>query len=132
MIKKEASIFLVVGSLAVLIDYLSYQSLLHFTDHKSLAKAVGFIAGTVFAYIANRLWTFGHVKSSATIGNISRFISVYSVNLVLNVIVNAMILNLTNHILFSFLVATGVSATSNFFGMKFFVFKPSNTIGATS
>lgn len=130
MIKRELSIFLLVGSLTVLVDYLSYRSLawsgLLGID---IAKATGFLIGTVFAYFANRIWTFGH-KSHAS-GSAWRFTLLYAATLGANVFVNALALSVladvTAAIPMSFLLATGVSATLNFLGMKLFVFKSSPT-----
>lgn len=126
MIRRELGLFLVVGSLTVLIDYLSYRSLvwgqLLAVD---AAKGVGFVSGTVFAYYANRFWTFGHKQYAA--GSAWRFALLYAVTLSTNVVINALVLNfiiaLPDAVQFAFLIATAVSATLNFVGMKSFVFK---------
>lgn len=126
MIRREAAIFLVVGSLTVVVDFLVYRSLVWF-DLLGIdtAKAVGFVAGTLFAYFANRYWTFGHKRAMP--GSWYRFIILYALTLGANVAVNAGMLGLLAEvpwsIQFAFLVATAVSATLNFLGMKFFVFK---------
>jgi len=126
MIKRELTIFLIVGSLTVLVDYLSYHSLI-WIDLMSIdiAKASGFIIGTVFAYIANRFWTFGHKQHAP--GSLWRFSFLYTTTLATNVFVNAQALVLLGDAVaafqIAFLFATGVSATLNFLGMKLFVFK---------
>jgi putative flippase GtrA len=126
MIKRELGVFLVVGSLSVLTDYLIYRSLLWqnlLTVEE--AKGVGFIAGTVFAYFANRFWTFGDklVKK----GSAWRFALLYSVTLLVNIWLNTLALktfvSLTAAVQMAFLIATAVSAAMNFIGMKIFVFK---------
>lgn len=125
MIKKEIAVFIIVGSLTVLVDYLSYRGLI-FMDIMSveLAKTVGFLTGTVFAYFANRFWTFGHKQHAP--GSSYRFAALYSVTLGANVLVNSiglfLLANMTGAVEVSFLVATGVSASLNFLGMKLFVF----------
>jgi len=126
MINRELSIFLVVGSLTVLLDYLSYRSLVWSgLLGVDIAKAIGFLIGTVFAYFANRIWTFGH--KSAVSGSAWHFTVLYSANLGANVFVNALALavlaDVTAAIQISFLLATGVSASLNFLGMKLFFFK---------
>ena len=126
MIRRELGIFLVVGSLTVLIDYLTYRSLawgqLLAVD---TAKGTGFVTGTVFAYIANRFWTFGHKQHTA--GSTWRFALLYAVTLSANIGINALALNALNAlpgaVQSAFLIATAVSATMNFVGMKSFVFK---------
>ena len=61
MIKRELAIFLVVGATTVLLDFVSYQGLVEFEMMTvDIAKATGFLIGTLFAYFANRFWTFGH------------------------------------------------------------------------
>lgn len=130
MIKRELSIFLIVGSLTVLVDYLSYRSLVWSALlGVDAAKATGFLVGTVFAYFANRVWTFGH-KTHAP-GSALRFAFLYAATLGANVLVNALALsalaNISASIQIAFLLATGVSATLNFLGMKLFVFKSSPT-----
>ena len=125
MIRKEARIFLVVGTLTVLVDFLVYHLFLWVGGAYALAKATGFIGGTIFAYFVNRRWTFGHTQHLPN--SAVRFALLYAATLGANVIINAGVLKITLaspwgvHI--AFLVATGVSALLNFFGMKFFVFK---------
>jgi putative flippase GtrA len=115
--------FLVVGVTAVLIDFAVYRGLLALGIDVDVSKAVSFIVGAVFAYIANRDWTF---QAAGGVGVIARFIAVYAASLLLNVGVNAAVLailpagELATAV--AFVIATGASATSNFCGMKWLVF----------
>ena len=126
MIRREIAIFLVVGSLTVLLDFLSYRGLV-WTQLLGVdgAKAIGFIIGTVFAYFANRFWTFGYQPHEGK--SVWRFVVLYTATLCTNVYINSLILILLidfeSSIQLAFLVATGVSAILNLIGMKFFVFK---------
>lgn len=128
MIKRELAVFLVVGSLTVLIDFLTYRSLV-WTGWMNidLAKAIGFLTGTLFAYFANRVWTFGHQEHAP--GSVWRFVLLYAITLSANVLVNAGCLALLSPLSIAvqvaFLIATGVSAVLNLLGMKLFVFKAS-------
>lgn len=127
MIKRELSIFLIVGLSTVLIDFISYRGLIGFQVMEiDLAKATGFLVGTLFAYFANRFWTFGHKPHVS--GSVWRFSALYASTLGANVLINALALRLLADaaaaIQLAFLFATGVSACLNFLGMKFFVFKP--------
>jgi len=127
MIKRELIIFLIVGASTVLVDFMTYRGLFQFQVLEvSMAKATGFLVGTLFAYFANRFWTFGH-KSHAP-GSAWRFSALYSSTLGANVLINAVALKLLADTAFAFqlafLFATGVSASLNFLGMKLFVFKP--------
>jgi putative flippase GtrA len=125
MIKKEFLIFLVVGVSTVLVDFLAYKALLSLTPLSvDLCKMVSFLTGTVFAYFANRKWTFGHTVHSQ--GSVYRFAILYAVTLCLNVSINTLFLKMlegvSKALSIAFIIATGVSAMTNFIGMKFFVF----------
>ena len=126
MIKRELGVFLTVGALTVLFDFLTYRGLV-WTGWFSvdIAKALGFLTGTLFAYFANRIWTFGHLEHAP--GSVWRFALLYTITLSANVLVNAGCLALFSAISIAiqaaFLIATGVSAALNFLGMKLFVFK---------
>ena len=126
MIKRELVIFFIIGVSTVLLDFLTYSGLVKFQVMEvGIAKATGFLVGTLFAYLANRFWTFGY-KSHAP-GSVWRFLALYSSTLGANVLLNAFALKLLTSMAFTFqlafLLATGVSACLNFLGMKFFVFK---------
>lgn len=125
MIRRELAIFLIVGSLTVLLDFLVYRGLV-WTEMLSLnmAKGIGFLAGTVFSYFANRFWTFGHKVHAA--GSAWRFGLLYATSLGANVLANSTALTalppMATSIQVAFLLATGVSTILNFLGMKLFVF----------
>ena len=92
MIKRELPIFLVVGTSTVLIDFLTYRGLIWAQLFSvEIAKGTGFMVGTLFAYFANRFWTFGH-KAHAD-GSVWRFIFVYSLTLAVNVLVNSFLIS---------------------------------------
>lgn len=90
-----------------------------------LAKAVGFVSGTCFAYFANRYWTFGHGEHKPKSG--WRFCLLYAITLTTNIFINSIAIKLLSDkalaIQISFVLATGVSALLNFLGMKMYVFK---------
>ena len=130
--KSEFSIFLVVGLLTVGIDFAIYWGLIYLRpfllEDINVAKGISFIGGTIFAYFANRYWTFKQQKTSS--GSIPRFALVYVLGLIANIVINYLslfwfggpLIVLDFTLLIAFILATGVSATINFFGMKFFVF----------
>jgi putative flippase GtrA len=125
MLKREAGIFLIVGFLTVLIDYLTYRALMTVPALEiTYAKGFAFVAGTLFAYFANRFWTFGHLAPKRR--SVVRFALVYALTLSINVTVNALVLSISDNVpyafLAAFLIATTVSACLNFVGMKYFVF----------
>lgn len=126
MIKKELPVFLVVGSLTVAIDFIVYRTLLVWNPFSvSVAKCMGFIAGTIFAYVVNQLWTFSHTAHPRN--SFWRFVLLYSVALVANVLVNDLaivqLVPSSYAVQVAFVIATGFSAALNFIGMKYFVFR---------
>lgn len=119
----EAARFIPVGGAAVLIDSAIYSALLVIGIAVAPSKGIGFISGAVFAYFANRSFTFRRAGDQAR--NIIAFAAVYLTSLFMNVIVNSMIVeNLSTELRFAlgFVIATTFSATINFIGMKFLVF----------
>jgi putative flippase GtrA len=129
MISREALTFLAVGLLTVLIDALTYR-LLSQVLALPWAKALGFLTGTVFAYVANRKVTFRQRQVAS--GSVWRFMVLYGLALLLNTAINSTMINLLKgwlddpavRLTVAFVVATGASAIWNFVGMKWFVFKP--------
>jgi len=131
-IKRELGIFLIVGLLTVGIDFVIYRGFIYLQpfglNSINLAKGFSFISGTVFAYFANRFWTFNQQITGA--GSVFRFVVVYVLGLIANIAINYLCIEwfssptlaLEYTLLIAFILATGVSASFNFIGMKFFVF----------
>ena len=93
MIKRELAIFLVVGASTVLVDFISYRGLIGFQVMEvDMATAISFLMGTIFAYFANRFWTFGHNPHVS--GSGWRFSALYASTLGANVLTNALALKL--------------------------------------
>ncbi|MEX5718152.1 GtrA family protein [Geodermatophilus maliterrae] len=117
--------FVLVGGTTVAIDAVVYQLLLLADVPHGWAKALGFVAGAVFAYVANWRFTF---RGESHRWSLVAFVAVYLCALGLNVGVNALVLAVlddgrTWQVAAAFLVATGVSAAWNFLGMARFVFR---------
>lgn len=134
MIKREIGIFLIVGAVTVLVDFSCYRYITWLAvTSADVAKGFGFIVGTIFAYIANRYLTFAHKKSHDS--SLLRFVILYIVSLAVNVLVNSLALKFSSGALlvlqFPFLLATGISATINFIGMKLIVFNSSSLNGTS-
>lgn len=117
--------FLIIGFTTVLVDFSVYSFLLstHWVSI-SYSKSIGFIVGTLFAYFANRTWTFSDAPQNWH--SIYRFGLLYCLTLCINITVNALVLSLFSvaswGVPLAFVCATGVSACMNFIGMKWFVF----------
>ena len=126
MIQRQLKIFLIVGVLTVAIDFVIYRSLsFGGLVGQDSAKAIGFISGSLFAYFANKVWTFN--SQQPVHSSIFLFAVLYAFTLGANVWVNhLLVINLAPFsflIETSFLVATMISATLNFMGMKFIIFR---------
>ena len=125
LLEYEVARFLIVGGTTVLIDLIFYFTLIYMGFDTSLSKGISFSVGTVFAYFANRNYTF-----QSSMGGFFRFIVftlLYLSTLVVNVVSNEIVLKLTIQIngslMIAFIIATSLSATLNFTGMKYIVFK---------
>ena len=121
---RQAVTFLFVGLVTVLIDFLAYLLMSQLIASSSISKSIGFVVGTVFAYVANKKLTFKH--EGDVVASAAKFSGVYGLTLFLNVTTNEALLALLSGVSYklhlAFLGATGVSALTNFIGMKFFAF----------
>ena len=125
MLAKQLQRFLIVGFTTVLIDFTVYRFLLYLDSPTAIAKGLGFVAGTIFAYFANKLWTFNRAKGGTNV--FSMFIALYITTLAVNVGVNSGVIQILGEeeifMTLAFFMATGTSATLNFIGMQMIVFK---------
>lgn len=124
LIEYEVARFLIVGGTTVLIDLFFYFILIYMGFDIPLSKGVSFSVGTIFAYFANRNYTF-----QSSMGGFFRFtvfILLYLSTLAVNVVSNEIVIKLTSQInsslMIAFLIATSLSATLNFIGMKYIIF----------
>ena len=125
MLTQRLQRFLIVGFTTVIIDFIAYRLLLYLDSPTAIAKGLGFIAGTIFAYFANKLWTFNRAKGGTNV--FSMFVALYLTTLLINVGVNSGVIAVFGKeevfLALAFLIATGTSATLNFVGMQMIVFK---------
>tara|TARA_E500000178_G_scaffold356622_1_gene436179 strand:- start:736 stop:1104 length:369 start_codon:yes stop_codon:yes gene_type:complete len=116
----ELSRFVVSGILAITVDLLVYYILSNYLSY-DLAKAISFICGTIAAFIANKYFTFRKYKKSNK--EIWQFALLYLSTLTINVVINSLVLDVSQIVILGFLVATACSAILNFLGQKFWVFR---------
>ena len=119
--------FLLVGASTVFIDLVFYLTFLYAGFDTYVSKGISFSIDTIFAYFANQSFTFKNAKTGAV--RFIVFTLLYLSTLLINVISNefvlsstAFIINLKVSLMVSFLVATSISASLNFLGMKYMVF----------
>ena len=124
-VKRQVSLFIVIGVGMVFVDLATYRSLMWAGLGIDLAKGIGYVTGTVGAYFLNRRFTFqttGGAKSFAA------YVLLYLTTLGLNVVVNGAILRLPASegevaLAIAYVCATGLAAATNFLGLKFIVFR---------
>ncbi len=124
VVKKEIIKFVIIGILTVTIDFTVYWITENILSNLTFTKALGFISGTFFSFLANRKITFK--KQGSPWIDLSKFILIYTCTLIVNIIINNNLLKylpgFKYKILFAFVIATSSSALLNFTGMKYFVF----------
>lgn len=118
-LKRELKIFFCAGLAAVTTDFLSYIFLLNLLSLE-MSKGISFIMGSVVSFIINKYWTFK--KPEKSYKQMIMFGALYCTTLGLNVLTNKIIFDYTSMVFVSFLIATGISATINFIGQKWWVF----------
>ncbi len=130
--KYELVRYLIAGASAVSADLITYWLLLP-AINPSPAKAFSFVAGTIVAYTLQKFWTFKQKEHSWP--EVTKFISLYSSSLLINVAVNRVSIYLIETYIpqlqpmrfqLSWLMATGTSTVMNYVGQKFWVFKRSS------
>lgn len=120
--------FLIIGMISVTIDYYVYNFLHSIKITVHLAKGFGYIAGMIFGFVGNKVWTFQSSNKPNT--ELPLYVIIYACTFGVNIGVNALFLDLLNKIDHSnyiingaFLVSTGMSTILNFLGMRFIVFR---------
>lgn len=119
-IKGEIGKFFIAGLVVVAVDAAVYYFLL-FLLPTPLSKLIAFVFGTITAYFLNKFWTFKKLERSHT--EIIKFISLYVLAMAINVGINSLVLLTFNSLIFAYFLATAISASFNFVGQKFLVFK---------
>lgn len=121
-LRSELLRFLVVGGIAVALDAVSYWALMHFGGLNPVwAKRISFGIGSVWAFFANKYFTFAvrELRASEPV----LFAIVYIAGWFLNSLTHDFVLGWFGLKWLAFLAATGVSTCSNFIGQKFLVFR---------
>ncbi len=116
--------FVLVGGVAALVDYGSYQALLATGLWVHAAKALGFIAGTSTAYLINRRWTF---QGRGGGGQLVSVMALYGITFVVQVGMNAVLLAvlppMPGEITVAFVVAQAMATTINFIVQRTVIFR---------
>lgn len=119
-IARKIKTFLIIGLIAVGIDYLVYSTLVVYEFGVSVSKSLGFIFGTCFSFAGNRRYTFESTFSKSIL---IKYFLIYFCTMNLNVILNNKFLEIFIDIEFkkqiSFIFTTGFCAGVNFFSLNY-------------
>jgi len=116
--------FALVGGVAAVVDYSSYQALLAAGLWVHLAKALGFVAGTATAYLINRRWTFQSRGSRAQLASVMTLYGVtFAVQVGMNAVMLALLPPIRGEITCAFVVAQGMATCINFVVQRSVIFR---------
>jgi putative flippase GtrA len=125
MIRRELGFFIFNGLLAVAITYGVYRGLVAGGLGIRAANAIGYVTGMMYGFFANRSMAFRDA-SAISRGKVLRYVLLHLFTLVLNVSINAALLEAIRgargDLTIAFLAAIAVSAATNFAGLKYWVF----------
>ena len=127
-LKTQLTRFVLVGIFTAILDYSVTMLLTYFGLHRSAAKAIGWVFGTVAAYLVNARWTFGAKISGKTAISVALlYASTFAVQNVLYWLLNSPLQALGFDGLvkdtIAFVIAQGVATVTNFVIQRVFVFK---------
>jgi putative flippase GtrA len=130
--RGQVARYLVAGTSAVVVDFILYRLIMWTFDVRLLAKAVGYVGGTVYSFYVNRSFTFKRDRSNRQ--QVIAYLAIYVLSMFLNTGLNQLgLLTLGTGeigINVSFAIAAVASAAFNFVCMKRFVFKREHTVSA--
>lgn len=122
LFEHEILRYLVVGGGAVVIDFISYMTMVHLIHlNASVSKGTSYVLGALFSFAINKIWTFASDKK--THEAFIRFAVLYMSTFATNVAINAFLLWLGAATIIGFSFATATSIVLNYIGQKYWVFK---------
>lgn len=127
-LKTQLFRFIAVGVGSAVIDYGLTIILQFFGLHRSLAKAIGWIFGTITAYVLNARWTFGAEVAGKTAGAVAGlYLATFAVQNFLFWVLNGPLQDMGFHDVLkdtiAFVIAQGVATITNFVIQRAFIFK---------
>lgn len=120
--------FIAVGVGSAVIDFGLTLILHHLGLQRSLAKAIGWVFGTITAYFLNARWTFGADVAGKTAGAVTLlYLATFAVQNFLFWVLESPLIALGFHDTLkdtiAFIIAQGVATITNFVIQRVFIFK---------
>ncbi|QPK79249.1 GtrA family protein [Corynebacterium lizhenjunii] len=128
-LKTQLGRFIIVGVISAVIDLGLTLFLDHLGLHRSGAKAVGWVFGTITAYLLNARWTFNSTTGGKTAAAVALlYLSTFAVQNFLYWAAEGPLIALgftgTGKNVIAFVIAQGVATVTNFAIQRALIFKP--------
>ena len=120
-LEYQILLFLLIGGLATIIDFVIYNYLFTFFSI-NISKLISMLSSSLFSYFMNKIFTFNKGRNYNQ-KYLIKFYIIFLLNLLTNIFVNYYVYKLTAVKLLAFILATIFGMTVNFIGQKFYVFK---------
>lgn len=117
--------FVLVGGLCALVDYGSYLALVGLDLWVHLAKALGWVVGTLTAYIINRRWVFRGKGGGAQFASVMLLYgTTFTVQIGMNAVMLAYLPPSFWRLTLAFVIAQGTATCINFVVQRLVIFRP--------
>ncbi len=113
--------FLLIGGASTALDFVIYTLLGRWLT-PTPAKLISMLCSTLLAFLINRSWTFQN-KEQGLLKSLGKYYLAQAANITVNVLVNALLLYLTDNRILAFVGATGIAMCVNYLLQRFFVFR---------
>jgi len=116
--------FVLTGGLSAVVDFGTYQLMLHFGVYIHLAKAISFVLGTTTAYLLNRRWTFQAAGGGKQLASV---FGLYALTFAVQIGVNALVLLFVPESFWgttvAYVFAQGTATVINFVVQRMVIFR---------
>lgn len=117
--------FVLVGGGCALVDYGSYLALVGLDLWVHLAKALGWVVGTLTAYVINRRWVFRGRGGGAQFASVMLLYgTTFTVQIGMNAVMLALLPPSLWRLTLAFLIAQGMATCINFVVQRRVIFRP--------